>query len=123
MRQEEVELEESSVERIYCDECGTETTDDYRIEPREVCPDCSGDTWFTSVKAMTSRFGEDYDNDRLGIAGALIVVGLLPMLMWLLLIGMDDIDNFDVEDYKFILSVVIGATLWTTLVISVFVFL
>lgn len=50
----EEEITEKEVERVYCDECGDECTDNHRIEPQEVCKGCSSEDSFSTLERFES---------------------------------------------------------------------
>ena len=84
MKETEIEVEETEVERVYCDECGDECTDDHRIEPSEVCVSCSSESAFERV-AQLATIEPDDDDDDVGIGPLLIMTALLPLVLFIIL--------------------------------------
>lgn len=118
MKQTEIEVEEKEVERVYCDECSDECTDDYRVEASEVCPSCAEGETFATVKEMFTSQGhfDNQEDDHIG--ATLLTIAMYPLLIPILTYELGT-PNPDVtrSDYINVLMMTFGTLLWTCLVI------
>lgn len=79
MKETEVEYETTEVlkDRVYCDTCGGDCTDDFQVEGREVCPSCHSETRFQTLERCKKRARElkgfEDDDER----GFFIILTLL----------------------------------------------
>lgn len=114
MRKKEIEVEETEVERIYCDECGDECTDDHRIEPKEVCVSCSSES---AVDRVTALMTPDVDED--GVPSALdmiLFIGIFPIvILFLLAAGVEG--EIDGSESSYIFFFTTGGIVWTAIIL------
>jgi hypothetical protein len=118
MKETEIEVEEIEVERVYCDECGGECTDDHRIEPSEVCPSCSSETAVERVGNLM-RIGEDEGEPKL--TDIMLLVVIFPVIVPLILLSAPNKNGPDKTDLKLMLLFIIGSVSWTSLLFYIFV--
>lgn len=120
MRETEIEIEETKVERVYCDECGGECTDDHEIEPREVCPSCAEgrSTYQTATRMFDemASFGDDAD-DEPPLLAYVVLASIHPFVLFMLVISSD----VTRENRLFALSFTAGAVFWTLVAIVLLV--
>lgn len=113
MKETEVEVTEEEVERIYCDSCGSDCTDEYRVEPSHVCTSCSDETAVDKVSQLMSDEGVD---EGTGWLDTILMSILFPMV--LIIIGSVIVDSDytdDRETMKIVVFCVLGMILWTVL--------
>lgn len=121
MKETEIEVEEKEVERVYCDECGDECTDDHRIEPSEVCPSCSSESAFDRVAQLASVKPND-EEDEAPIGAVLIMTILLPLVLGIIILcAPGDDDGPSKESLKLTFMFVVGSISWTSLLFVIFV--
>lgn len=118
MKQTETEIEyeevEHEVERIYCDECGNETTDNYVIEPQHVCRDCRTEPWYHSMRQMPETNADVSDE---GIGFWIFTVLIYPI--WVFATMMDAADGDDVTAAWIYMSGTIGTIVWGGLLLLI----
>jgi len=120
MKQTEIEVEEKEVERVYCDECGDECTDDHRIEPSEVCVSCSSESAFERV-AQLATLEPDNDEDEASLGMVLCFTALLPLVLIVILLFVGDDGGPSMESMKLIFMFVVGSISWTSLLFVILV--
>jgi len=106
--QTETKLTEEEVELIYCDECGTECSDEFRVKPTEVCVSCSDETTVTKAKDMMST--EENDSDGLEIHILFVLIALYPL--FLALFWSDDSISDD-KQFTVMLVSTLATAVWT----------
>jgi hypothetical protein len=107
----EVEQREIETERIYCDDCGTQT-DDPTFEAREVCDRCrtvEDDSRIAQTRETIKDILNDFSDGEKVPFSVYIVMSLLSPLV--LIVGIGDVlkGNENARDY---LPVGIGNILW-----------
>jgi hypothetical protein len=124
MRETEYELEEREVERIYCDECGSECTDDHEIEPKEVCPSCANDlTTYESIREITDyRQTPDKEPEiDMTIGDFLLATILWPVVVIMMFVSyFDGLDTPSREDWMTFMLISGASAIWTLLLAMLF---
>lgn len=104
----EVEKVERTEERVYCDTCGGDCTDDFKVEPRELCPDCQTDDGWTFSKYREAF--QDWEDDKaMGTPEMFVLTtGFWPVFFVAALL-----DWMDGEEYPVLyLGGALGMALW-----------
>jgi hypothetical protein len=74
------ETVERTQEKIYCDACGDECTDDHKIVPGHRCRDCrSGETEFDTVEKFKPYMEEKQEETHISFIDAVGLVVLFPL--------------------------------------------
>lgn len=107
MREDDVVVEEQEIERVFCDDCGTECTHTYRVEPKDVCESCSDKTVVDKVRDSKIQS----DKETLGISGVIFFSIIYPVVV-ALLVG----EHEESDDTEFIALLILGTGLWTALI-------
>jgi len=126
MRETEIEVEEKEVEKVYCDDCGDECTDDHSYETKEVCPSCAdGFTVFETAKdALEQVNGSEYsENLTIGWAIAFIIIAPIVYAVTIHMHLEENSDNLSREAILQIIIYTLGSILWTLIVVFVLFFL
>lgn len=122
MRATEIEIEEKEVERVYCDECGDECTENHEYEPKEVCPGCAEDrsTW-KDIKSLINDIGttDDAENSLSDLIGGILAFPIVLAVIILLLFDNDE--DTDTDDAIKMFGFTVGSALWTSLVWAVLI--
>lgn len=118
----EYEEVEQEVEKVYCDTCGGECTDDYKIEASEVCSGCASGSYYDTLKGYM-QFEDREMDDSFGLESFSIGVILAPVI---LMASFDDsrsgVDGkVTTHDARLMATVMIGSAVWTILLIGLLV--
>lgn len=124
MREKEVEYEvektKTEVEKVYCDLCGVDCTDDHQATAMELCPSCREDDqtlldWDEYKKKYSPDISKT-EYSSLPFSFALFAVFFSPVVFFLVVL-----DAFDGDEIaKYILVGYFGGILWTVILFVAF---
>lgn len=124
VRDTKVEVEETEVDVVYCDVCDSECTDEYEVEPQDVCPSCAeGRSTFGTVReAIESarQFDSSEDGDDvIGFTQVLVMTIIWPIVFAVILIdGVSSDSNLSTADFSRFLLFAAGNIVWTALIVT-----
>lgn len=113
MREQTIEVEEREVERVYCDECGDDCTDDFQIEPSEVCQSCSSETAVDRVADLMEFDGDD--GKPLLEVEVIILILIFPIVGGMIFLSGLGRDGPSSADFRLMIMLIFGSVLWTAL--------
>ena len=114
MRQTETEVVEKEVERVYCDECGSDCTEDHEYAAQEVCPSCSDGGTFDSAKDALKDVGAFESETEPDLAGSMLFIIMFPLTFTVIFLSyFDNEPEPTAGDWATFMTFSIGSILWT----------
>lgn len=123
VKETEIEVKEETVQRVYCDDCGAECTDDHKVEPKDVCKSCSSDSAVNRVEKLMMRDEEEQATLPKSLVIPLTLV--FPFTASLAVFGaLTNIeDSFTPNENRVHFVFAVGSALWTAITIYGFMHL
>jgi hypothetical protein len=117
MEKTETEYEEKEVTRVYCDDCGSDCTDEYNDVKKQLCGGCTD--WSTFERAASSMprvIPQKSDDKRAHFSLLLCGIPAYPLILLLTLHGYVRRDSkIEEADRDLLLMHVVGTMVFTAM--------
>lgn len=90
MKETITDYEEVETELVYCDECGDECTEDYKVRPSHVCQSCSEDgVVYRTAEQMYDRVMENTPTSDMddGLFTSTVIMSVFMLMIYPLALG------------------------------------